>query len=79
MSLPTPDDLPKDIRVRTHTFQYQLATPVPASTPPEHQPNSDASPDAWNHLDGRTPGPTEVPAAARGAADGQPRRPITGE
>lgn len=65
--------------MRTHTFQYQLATPVPESTPPEHQPNRDAWADAWSHLDTRTPGPTEVPAAALDAADGQPRRPITGE
>ncbi|MCK9825008.1 hypothetical protein NOCD_16110 [Nocardioides cavernae] len=30
--------------MRTHTYQYGLATPVPDSTPPEHQPSSDDGP-----------------------------------
>jgi hypothetical protein len=30
--------------VRTHTYQYKLATPVPASTPPEHRPSTPDGP-----------------------------------
>jgi RNA polymerase-binding transcription factor DksA len=36
--------LAKDERVRTHTYQYKLTTPVPNSTPPEHRPNTDDPP-----------------------------------
>ena len=40
--------------MRTHTYQYQLATtPVPASTPPEHRPNTEDMPGTWDHLVGR--------------------------
>lgn len=30
--------------MRTHTYQYTSTTPVPASTPPEHRPNTDDTP-----------------------------------
>lgn len=30
--------------MRTHTYQYKLATPVPDSTPPEHRPNTEDAP-----------------------------------
>lgn len=59
-SLPAPSLLRKDIRVRTHTYQYTLATPVPDSTPPEHKPNTDATPGKWDHLGTRTDGQAVV-------------------
>jgi hypothetical protein len=47
--------------VRTHTYQHMLATPVPDSTPPEHKPNTDATPGEWDHLGIRTDTQTAVP------------------
>lgn len=44
----------------THTYQYDLTTPVPASTPPEHQPNSEDTPGQWDHLEIRVDGGTVV-------------------
>lgn len=56
MSLPAPRDLAKDIPVRMHTHQYKPATPVPESTPPEHKPNTEDKPGAWDHLKVRADG-----------------------
>ena len=46
--------------MRTHTYQHQLATPVPDSTPPEHRPNTEDRPGDWDHLETRAHGRTTV-------------------
>ena len=43
--------------MRTHTFQYKRTTPVPASTPPEHEPNAADGP-----LEPPGPSPVSGPA-----------------
>ena len=41
--------------MRMHTYQHQLATPVPDSTPPEHRPNTEDRPGTWDHLEAAGP------------------------
>lgn len=38
------------MRTHQHTHLRARATPVPRSTPPEHLPNTDAAPAAWDAL-----------------------------
>jgi hypothetical protein len=37
--------------MRPHSRQHQLTTPVPDSTPPEHRPNTEDAPGAWDHVE----------------------------
>ena len=51
--------------MRAHTYQQQLATPVPDSTPPEHRPNTDDTPGTWDHLENSSA--AEALAGAQGS------------
>ena len=50
--------------MRTHTYQYTLATPVPDSTPPEQRPNTEVRLGDWDHLETRAHERTAVRAIA---------------
>jgi RNA polymerase-binding transcription factor DksA len=63
----TPGPSQKDIRVRTHTYQYKLTCPVPGSTPPEHQPTTEDTPGTWDRS--RTQGSGRTAAAEAAPLD----------